>query len=38
MLLIKSTISRAVLKFEFLLVICLPLPLGSDLQLNATIV
>jgi hypothetical protein len=38
MLLIKSTISRAVLKFGFLLVVCLPLPLESDWQLtlNAT--
>jgi hypothetical protein len=38
MLLIKSTISRAVLKFGFLLVDCLPLPLESDWQLtlNAT--
>ena len=34
MLLIKSTISRAVLKFGFLLVVCLPLPLESDWQLT----
>jgi hypothetical protein len=38
MLLIKSTISRAVLKFGFSLVVCLPLLLESDWQLtlNAT--
>jgi hypothetical protein len=37
MLLIKSTIGRAVLNFGFLLIVCLPLPLESDWQstLNA---